>query len=108
MKGVTDALGRLDGVAHVEVDLQGGLAAVTPRPGARLTAPQLRDALRHAGFRGEAIEVEATGKGSMAGGRWIFRLPGQESPYLTAAAGPAGDVRIRARIGPDGSVTLLE
>ncbi|MBI2919673.1 MAG: heavy-metal-associated domain-containing protein [Planctomycetes bacterium] len=108
MKGVTDALERLDGAAHVTVDLQQGLATVTPRPGARFTAEQVRDALRHAGYRGEGVEVEATGKGTVEGGRWVFRLPGQDAPWLSAAAGPEGDLRIRARIAADGSVTLRE
>jgi hypothetical protein len=108
VKAVEDALQRLDGVEGVFVDLQAGKVTLAPRPSARIKAPVIFEALRHAGFRGDAVTFEATGAVKRSGPA-CFLLPGSSESWLTLPepAPPDGPARIRARIVPGGQVELL-
>lgn len=108
MKGVSDALGRLDGVADVVVDLQAGLATITPKPGARLAVPAIVEAIRRAGFRCTGVTVEATGEVKRSGGRAEFFLPGTTEPWVQLPSEAPGDgpARIRVHISAGGKVEM--
>ena len=92
----------------MEVQLQENLAVVTPSPGSRLDRAQMAAAIRGAGFRPGKVTVEATGEGKRVAAGWEFRLPGTETPYLTAkdAALSEGPVKIRATIDESGIATV--
>ncbi len=102
MKGVEDALGRLDGVAAVTVDLQAGRATVTPRVGARIEPEVVFAALRNAGFRPDAVNIEATGEIRRSNGVARLFLPGQPDAWIAVPepAPPDGQARIELRITP--------
>ena len=108
MKGVEDALRRLEGVNSVVVDLQGGKATIVPKAGARIQPSAIFDALRQAGYRGDAVTVEASGEVKRAGGRPELFLPGSTDPYfkLPADARADGPAQIRVRVTPTGEVEL--
>ena len=90
------------------VDLQGGKATLVPRPGARVLPAAVFDALRQAGFRCDAVTVEASGEVKRSGSARFF-LPGIAEPFLVIPdpAPPDGPARVRARILPDGKIELL-
>lgn len=104
MQGVEHALGRLDGVAHVTVDLQGGKATILPAAGARIEPEAVFEALRHAGFRPEAVTVEATGEVRRPNGKAMLFLPGQPEAWLELPdPAPAdGAAKVNLRVTPRG------
>ncbi|KAF0247100.1 MAG: hypothetical protein FD180_39 [Planctomycetota bacterium] len=91
------------------IDLQGGKALIFPRPGARIAPSAMFDALKAAGFRGDAVTVEATGEVKRVSGRPELFLPGSTEAWLALPAdAPAdGPARIRLRILPGGQSELL-
>ena len=99
---------RLEGVDGVVINLQAGKVTLNPRPSARIKAAFIFEALHHAGFRGDAVTVEATGVVKRSGPA-RFLLPGSDEPWMTLPepAPPDGPARIRARILPDGRIELL-
>lgn len=107
MKGVTDALRRLDGAGEIRIDLQSGTAVLYPSPGAHFRPGEVSAAILHSGNRAGVVTVVATGIASAEQGRWVFRLPGDPEPYLVVKKALAvGPLTIRARISPDGTVLV--
>lgn len=103
MKSAEDALRHLDGADGIVVDLQKGLATVTPRAGSRFRPAAVLGVIARAGLRPVAVTVVATG--TARGG--AFYLPGVADTYLSlpAPAPPDGPVSIRVRVTPDGQVS---
>jgi hypothetical protein len=90
------------------VDLQTGRATITPAPGARIEPPAIFEVLNHAGFRGDAVTIEATGEVKRIYGRPQFFLPGQPDAYvdLPVAAPADGPALVRVRVTASGEMEL--
>lgn len=108
MKGAEDALGRLEGVEAVTVDLQRGLAKVTPAAGARIEPRAIFDAVRHATFTPEAVTYDVQGEVRRAGGKARIFVAGDPEPYLDLPepAPPDGPARVQVRFTADGRASI--
>lgn len=109
MKGVQDALRRLDGVAETRVDLQTNLVTITPVPDVELALESIPAAIRRAGFTPEDLRIEARGTFLEREGRRVFRITGwrAEFPVRGESAAGGGEVEIRARVEPGNELVLL-
>ena len=74
MKGVDDALRRLDGVDHIEIDLQTNLVTITPSPRVALDLSDVPRAIDRAGFRPGKMRLRCRGALEQRGGTLMFRL----------------------------------
>lgn len=109
MKGVKDALSRLDGVSTVQVDLQANLVHITPSATVALPLAEVPGAIRAAGFVPGDMTIQA--QGTFEGDR--FRIRGWSEPLTVrsaaaAAAPPTGEVSLTARVDYSGDSVVLE
>lgn len=110
MKGVLDALRRLDGVGNIEVDLQTNLLVVTPAPDVELDLAAIPAAIRGAGFTPADMELVARGTFAERGGERTFRIRGWTREHAVRAGGelPDGEVELRASVDFQGGAVVLE
>lgn len=106
MKGVEDALRRLDGVGSIAVDLQTNLVRVRPAVDVELDLAALPRAIRRAGFTPGELRVVARGELLELGGTRVFRIRGWRCTFpVDALEGvPPGELVLRARVelsGPE-------
>lgn len=106
MKGVKDALSRLDGVSTVHIDLQANLVHITPSATVVLPLAEVPAAIRAAGFVPGEMTIQA--RGTFDGDR--FRIRGWSDPpaVRSAAAPPTGEVSLTARVDYSGDSVVLE
>ena len=109
MKGVQDALRRLEGVDHVRVELQTNLVTITPEPDVELDLAAIPKAIRRAGFTPADMELVARGEFGERGGEPTFRIRGWTTPLRARADAepPSGEIRLRARVEIEGTEPVL-
>jgi copper chaperone CopZ len=109
VKGVTDALRRLYGVATIQVDLQSNRVHLTPAPDAELDLAAIPAAIRRAGFTPAEMELTARGTFVTRGNEGVFRIRGwtSELSVLGTAARPSGEVELHARVSFTDGITLV-
>lgn len=109
MKGVQDALRRLEGVTSVAVDLQSNLVVVTPARDVELDLAAIPAAIRRAGFTPADMELVARGTFAQQGGERTFRIRGWTRAHAVRAQGelPTGEVVLRARVDFAGAELVL-
>jgi hypothetical protein len=81
MKGVEDALGRLEGVRDLRIDLQSNRVTITPAPRRLLDLAAVPEAIRRAGFRPEGLRIVARGTMEREGVRVSFRIAAWPEAY---------------------------
>ena len=110
MKGVQDALRRLDGVGSVQVDLQSNLVVVTPAPEVELDLAAIPAAIRRAGFTPAELEIVARGTFEERDGGRAFRIRAWTRALAVRMEGtpPPGETELHARVDvADGEVVLV-
>jgi len=104
MKGVEDALRRLDGVSTVSIDLQSNLVTLGPHPRREIALAEIPRSIVRAGFTPGAMRLRARGE-VVDGGRG-FRIAGWRTvlPLAREAAVSAGDALLAFDVsyGPAG------
>ena len=100
MKGVQDALRRLEGVDSISVDLQANLVVVTGAPDVELDLAAIPAAIARAGFTPADMELVARGTFAEREGRRTFRVRGWTREHAVRADGalPGGEVELHARV----------
>jgi len=74
MKGVDDALRRLDGVGHIQIDLQTNLVTITPSPRVTIDLSAVPRAIDRAGFRPGKMRLRGRGALEERSGTLLFRF----------------------------------
>lgn len=110
MKGVSDALRRLDGVASLTVDLQTNLVTLTPASDVELDLAAVPAAVRRAGFTPADLRLRALGTLTRAptGDRFRIRGWSRELPLRASATLPEGEQSLSASVDVSGPETVLE
>jgi copper chaperone CopZ len=110
VKGVRDALRRLDGVASLTVDLQTNLVTITPDPRVELDLAAVPAAVRRAGFTPADLRLVARGTLTRAttGDRFRIRGWSRELPLRASSALPEGEQSLSARVDVSGPEPVLE
>lgn len=103
MKGVQDALRRLDGTGTVRVDLQTNLVTLAPDPRVELDLAAIPAVIRSAGFTPADMRLVARGAFGARDGAPVFRIRGWSTDLPVRgpvpAAGEAGaEVRLEAAV----------
>ncbi len=81
MKGVDDALRRLDGVKDIKIDLQTNMVTITPSPLAMLDLSAVPRAIDRAGFRPGRMKLRGHGTLEERDGALLFRLRNWPETY---------------------------
>ena len=110
MKGVQDALRRLEGVTTVEVDLQSNRVRIRSAPDVELDLAAIPAAVRRAGFTPADMHLVARGTLRLAEEGGEFRIHGWASALAVRRAPglAAGEQTLRARVDFDGPDLVLE
>jgi hypothetical protein len=105
VKGVQDALRRLEGVNDIRVDLQSNLVTITPAPDVELALAAIPAAIRAAGFTPADMRIVARGTLSAREGGVVFRIRGWRAELPVrgelgsgGAGRPDEEVELRARV----------
>ncbi|MBI4605760.1 MAG: heavy-metal-associated domain-containing protein [Planctomycetes bacterium] len=100
MKGVEDALGRLEGVRAIRIDLQKNLVTITPAPDRVVDLARIPTAIERAGFTPEGLRIVARGSAERAGDGVRFRIAGWPVTYPAQGevAGLDGSLAVEADV----------
>ena len=105
MDGVKDAVGRLDGVQHVEVEFGTKLVRITPMRDRTLDFAAIGPAVRAGSAR--VVRMRIVAEGTVEPGA-RFRIAGWPDAYpLDGEAPPEGPCSIRANVHLAGGVPRL-
>lgn len=106
-----DALGRLDGVRAVKVELQTNVVVISPERDRELDLAAVPRAIRGAGFVPAEMRLRARGRLVVGqGGGQVFRIRGWREALPvrgTSSAGIGEEVELRARVDWDGGTLVL-
>ena len=110
MKGVQNALRRLEGVGSIQVDLQTTLVVIVPERDVELDLTAIPRAIRGAGFTPADMEIVALGNFGSSDGLPTFRIRGWRSELRVRADGalPQEETRVHASVDFAGEEPLLE
>jgi len=110
VRGVRDALRRLDGVASLTVDLQTNLVTITPDPRLELDLAAVPAAVLRAGFKPAELRLVALGTLTRAptGDRFRIRGWSRELALRASATLPEGEQSLSANVDVSGQEPVLE
>ena len=110
MKGVHDALRRLEGVGSIQVDLQTNLVVLVPDSNVELDLAAIPRAIRGAGFTPADMELVALGTFGSSDGSPTFRIRGWRRELRVRAGGalPQEETRVHAKVDFAGDDLILE
>lgn len=104
-----DALGRLEGVRAVRVQLQTNVVIISPEPDRELDLAAVPRAIRGAGFLPAEMSLRARGSFVASEGRVAFRIHGWRTalPVQTAGEVPQGEEELHAQVDYAGEGIVL-
>ena len=82
------AVRKVEGVESVDVSLERASAAITLRPGNRITLPQLRQIIKNNGFSAKEAAVTVVGTLTERGGKPALSVTGTDVVWLIAPRAP--------------------
>lgn len=109
MKGVQDALRRLDGVGTVHVDLQSNRVTIAPAADVELDLAAIPASIRRAGFTPADMRLVARGRFAERPGGAVFRIRGWSAELPVRGPAPAGadEMRLEAAVDFEGELVLV-
>ena len=103
-QSVDKALKKIRGVETASFRAQDATEVLALKPGNAVPLKEVRDTLKRIGYTPGAAKVTARGQARMEGGKWFFRVAGEDTDYpMDVDADLAGQLR-----GTVGTVATVE